>query len=313
MPPPHASRMGVPGYLAGVNHDGRQTAVTHGTARGAPIREHTGFPFGSITVSLTSTLVMQQHPNESRSPCWRSPPTATNDGGGSSRGGSSPWTRAPDGHRLRQRPHRSGSPAIPGRSRPPCARGHRALGYDDIAYGAAGTTPLTTIRQSRDEVGQAAVPLLLDKIADHRQEQPDRPTRGPAVSAASRFELDEGMARRPDGYSSARLEPPLQGGAGGPTSITRTAPRHKKRRLLPPRSWRTQDQLWLRGESMLSDPCPGESNYHSDPHAEFEPQVGAVVTARPVSSPVCVPPVSRLRTPLRQLRRAGSRSPSRSN
>lgn len=40
------------------------------------------------------------------------------------------------------------------------------IGYDDIAYAAAGTTPLTTIRQPRDEMGQAAVRLLLDEIAD---------------------------------------------------------------------------------------------------------------------------------------------------
>src|SRR5512136_681486 len=53
----------VPGYLAGVYHDGNQTVVAHGVANvitGAPMRENTGFLFGSITKLLTSTLVLQQ-------------------------------------------------------------------------------------------------------------------------------------------------------------------------------------------------------------------------------------------------------------
>jgi CubicO group peptidase (beta-lactamase class C family) len=54
---------GVPGYLAGVNHAGDQTVVTHGLANvttGTPMREDTGFLFGSITKVLTTTLVLQQ-------------------------------------------------------------------------------------------------------------------------------------------------------------------------------------------------------------------------------------------------------------
>src|SRR5262245_29507425 len=42
----------VPGYLAGVYHDGEQTVVAHGVANvatGAPMREDTGFLFGSVT------------------------------------------------------------------------------------------------------------------------------------------------------------------------------------------------------------------------------------------------------------------------
>jgi CubicO group peptidase (beta-lactamase class C family) len=53
----------VPGYLAGVYHDGDQTVVAHGVANvvtGAPMGEDTGFLFGSVTKVLTTTLVLQQ-------------------------------------------------------------------------------------------------------------------------------------------------------------------------------------------------------------------------------------------------------------
>src|SRR5262245_5471891 len=53
----------VPGYLAGVYHDGDQAIVAHGVANivtGAPMQENTGFLFGSITKLLTTTLVLQQ-------------------------------------------------------------------------------------------------------------------------------------------------------------------------------------------------------------------------------------------------------------
>ena len=53
----------VPGYLAGVYHDGGQSVVAHGTANAAttaPMREDTGFLFGSITKVMTTTLVLQQ-------------------------------------------------------------------------------------------------------------------------------------------------------------------------------------------------------------------------------------------------------------
>ncbi|HMA38381.1 MAG TPA: serine hydrolase domain-containing protein [Chloroflexia bacterium] len=53
----------IPGYLAGVYHDGEPTVVAHGVANivtGAPMQEHTGFLFGSITKLLTTTLVLQQ-------------------------------------------------------------------------------------------------------------------------------------------------------------------------------------------------------------------------------------------------------------
>ena len=49
----------VPGYLAGVYHAGDQTVVAHGVANvvtGAPMRDDTGFLFGSITKVLTTTL-----------------------------------------------------------------------------------------------------------------------------------------------------------------------------------------------------------------------------------------------------------------
>jgi CubicO group peptidase (beta-lactamase class C family) len=52
-----------PGYLAGVYHDGDQTVVAHGVANvvtGAPMRDDTGFLFGSVTKILTTTLVLQQ-------------------------------------------------------------------------------------------------------------------------------------------------------------------------------------------------------------------------------------------------------------
>ena len=53
----------VPGYLAGVYHAGDQTVVAHGVANvvtGAPMREDTGFLFGSVMKVLTTTLVLQQ-------------------------------------------------------------------------------------------------------------------------------------------------------------------------------------------------------------------------------------------------------------
>lgn len=53
----------VPGYLAGIYHGGRSSALTHGVANvatGAPMREDTGFLFGSITKIMTTTLVLQQ-------------------------------------------------------------------------------------------------------------------------------------------------------------------------------------------------------------------------------------------------------------
>jgi len=54
---------GVPGYLAGVYHDGGQAVVAHGLANvvtSAPMRADTGFLFGSVTKVLTTTLVLQQ-------------------------------------------------------------------------------------------------------------------------------------------------------------------------------------------------------------------------------------------------------------
>lgn len=53
----------VPGYLAGVYHDGDQTVVAHDVANvatGAPMGHDTGFLFGSVTKALTTTLVLQQ-------------------------------------------------------------------------------------------------------------------------------------------------------------------------------------------------------------------------------------------------------------
>jgi CubicO group peptidase (beta-lactamase class C family) len=53
----------VPGYVAGVYHDGDQTVVAHGVVNvvtGAPMRDDTGFLFGSVTKLLTTTLVLQQ-------------------------------------------------------------------------------------------------------------------------------------------------------------------------------------------------------------------------------------------------------------
>lgn len=53
----------VPGFLAGVYHDGVEMVVAHGVANmatGAPMREETGFLFGSVTKILTTTLVLQQ-------------------------------------------------------------------------------------------------------------------------------------------------------------------------------------------------------------------------------------------------------------
>jgi CubicO group peptidase (beta-lactamase class C family) len=53
----------IPGYLAGVYYDGDQIVVAYGVANvvtGAPMRDDTGFLFGSVTKVLTTTLVLQQ-------------------------------------------------------------------------------------------------------------------------------------------------------------------------------------------------------------------------------------------------------------
>lgn len=53
----------TPGFVAGVHHAGHQIVVAHGTANtatGAPMREDTGFLFGSVTKVLTTTLVLRQ-------------------------------------------------------------------------------------------------------------------------------------------------------------------------------------------------------------------------------------------------------------
>ncbi|WP_246002627.1 serine hydrolase domain-containing protein [Nocardia tenerifensis] len=53
----------VPGFVTGIYHAGEQIVVAHGTANvasGAPMRENTGFLFGSVTKVLTTTLVLQQ-------------------------------------------------------------------------------------------------------------------------------------------------------------------------------------------------------------------------------------------------------------
>ncbi len=53
----------IPGFVAGVHHAGDQIAFAHGTANAAteaPMREDTGFLFGSVTKVLTTTLVLQQ-------------------------------------------------------------------------------------------------------------------------------------------------------------------------------------------------------------------------------------------------------------
>ena len=53
----------VPGFLAGIYHGGRSSVIAHGVANvatGAPMREDTGFLFGSITKIMTTTLVLRQ-------------------------------------------------------------------------------------------------------------------------------------------------------------------------------------------------------------------------------------------------------------
>jgi CubicO group peptidase (beta-lactamase class C family) len=60
---PYCESTRIPGYVAGVYHDGAQTVVAHGVANvvtGTPMGEDTGFLFGSITKVLTATLVLQQ-------------------------------------------------------------------------------------------------------------------------------------------------------------------------------------------------------------------------------------------------------------
>jgi CubicO group peptidase (beta-lactamase class C family) len=53
----------VPGYVVGVYRAGEQRVLAHGVANvvtGAPMREDTGFLFGSITKVMTTMLVLQQ-------------------------------------------------------------------------------------------------------------------------------------------------------------------------------------------------------------------------------------------------------------
>ncbi|WP_433725885.1 serine hydrolase domain-containing protein [Nocardia sp. CA-129566] len=53
----------IPGFVAGVYHADQQIVIAHGTANlatGAPMLEHTGFLFGSVTKVLTTTLVLRQ-------------------------------------------------------------------------------------------------------------------------------------------------------------------------------------------------------------------------------------------------------------
>ncbi|MFF3404297.1 serine hydrolase domain-containing protein [Streptomyces sp. NPDC002659] len=53
---------GVPGYVAGIHHDGSQTLAAHGfanTATRLPMTVDTGFLFGSVTKVLTTTLLMR--------------------------------------------------------------------------------------------------------------------------------------------------------------------------------------------------------------------------------------------------------------
>src|SRR5688572_20542765 len=53
----------VPGYVVGVYRAGEQRVLAHGVANlvtGAPMREDTGFLFGSITKVMTTMLVLGQ-------------------------------------------------------------------------------------------------------------------------------------------------------------------------------------------------------------------------------------------------------------
>jgi CubicO group peptidase (beta-lactamase class C family) len=58
----HGEAFGVPGYVAGVYHDGEQVLSAHGTANlatGVPMREDTGYLVGSITKVLTTALMLR--------------------------------------------------------------------------------------------------------------------------------------------------------------------------------------------------------------------------------------------------------------
>jgi beta-lactamase family protein len=59
----------VPGYLAGVYHDGAQIVVAHGAANlvtGASMQEDTGFLFGSITKVMTALGIQRLFARTSR-------------------------------------------------------------------------------------------------------------------------------------------------------------------------------------------------------------------------------------------------------
>ena len=48
------------------------------------------------------------------------------------------------------------------------------VGYDDIEFAAAAAVPLTSVRQPRAQLGQAATELLVEEVTDlehHRHRQ----------------------------------------------------------------------------------------------------------------------------------------------
>jgi LacI family transcriptional regulator len=48
------------------------------------------------------------------------------------------------------------------------------VGYDDIEFAGAAAVPLTSVRQPRSQLGQAAMELLIQEVADpkrHRHRQ----------------------------------------------------------------------------------------------------------------------------------------------
>jgi LacI family transcriptional regulator len=48
------------------------------------------------------------------------------------------------------------------------------VGYDDIGFASAATVPLSSVRQPREQLGHAAIELLLDEVehgARHRHRQ----------------------------------------------------------------------------------------------------------------------------------------------
>jgi DNA-binding LacI/PurR family transcriptional regulator len=85
------------------------------------------------------------------------------------------------------------------------------IGFDDIEEGLYATPSLTTIAPSKEEIGQLAISLLLDRIQGRRTGGPEH------VEASFRLVVRESTVEAPPRSSRASLRPPQEAGAGSTT------------------------------------------------------------------------------------------------